>query len=126
MKRPASVITTLILFGLFVVLGVLTLLKNAPTGLGPLLAGSLMPLLFVIGWLGVFLKKNWARVFSTVMIFIMAFLMLALPFLNNGDKHQNLELIIFMIIVVVFMFWWAYSLCMGKASRNHFQGSSSS
>jgi putative Mn2+ efflux pump MntP len=123
MKRPASVVTTLILFGLFILMGILTVVKNSPAETGALLAGSAMPILFLIGWLGVFLKKNWARIYSTVLIVLFGLIMLVLPFINKAEQNQKNELIILMVIMFAFMAWWAYSLCMGKASREHFQGS---
>lgn len=123
MKRPASVITTLILFGLFVLMGILTVVKNAPAELGAILAGSAMPILFLVGWLGVFLKKNWARIYSTLLIILFGFLMLALPFINKSEQSQQNELFVLMVIMFSFMAWWAYSLCLGKASREHFLSS---
>ena len=93
MKRPASVITTLILFGLFVLMGILTIVKNSPAGIGGLLAGAVMPALFLIGWIGVFLKKNWARIYSTVLIVLFGLIMLVLPFINKADQNQKYELI---------------------------------
>ena len=120
MKRPASVIATLVLFGLFVLMGILTVVKNSPTELGALLAGSAMPILFLIGWLGIFLKKNWARIYSTVLIVLFGLIMLALPFINKAEQNQQNELIVLMVLMFSFMAWWAYSLCLGKASREHF------
>jgi NADH:ubiquinone oxidoreductase subunit K len=123
MKRPASVITTLILFGLFILMGILTVVKNSPAELGSLLAGSAMPVLFLIGWIGVFLKKNWARIYSTVLIVLFGVLMLALPFINKAEQNQQNELIVLMLIMFAFLAWWAYSLCLGKPSKEHFQSS---
>ena len=122
MKRPPSVITTLILFGLFVLLGILTLAKNSASGLVPLLAGSVMPMLFLTGWVGVFLKKNWARIYSAVLIFLFGLLMLALPFINKAEQNQRNEMLILMAVMFAFMSWWAFSLLKGKASKEYFMG----
>lgn len=120
MKRPASVITTLILFGLFIILGILTLVKNAPLEVAALFAGSIMPILFLTGWVGVFLKKNWARIYSAVLIFLFGLLMLALPFINKAEQNQRDEMLILMVVVFAFMSWWAFSLLKGKASKEYF------
>ncbi len=123
MKRPASVITTLVLFGLFVLLGVLTVVKNLPTEFGALLAGLLMPVLFFIGWIGVFIAKSWARLYSTALISLFSLMMIVLPFTYKVDQSQKNEQIIFMVIMFSFMAWWAYSLGMGKKSREYFKNS---
>ncbi len=121
MKRPASVITTLILFGLFILIGILTVLKNSPTELGAFVASAAIPALFLIGWVGVFLKKNWARIYSSILIFLFGLMMLALPFINKAEQNQKTELIGLMLVVCAFSAWWAFSLGKGKASKEHFQ-----
>ena len=123
MKRPASVITTLILFGFFVLLGILTLVKNAPLEIAALFAGSIMPILFLTGWVGVFLRKNWARIYSAVLIFLFGLVMLALPFINKAEQNQRNEMLILMVVMFAFMLWWAFSLLKGKASKEYFLGS---
>lgn len=121
MKKPASVVATLILFGLFILMGVLTVVKNSPTDFGGLLAGLAMPILFLIAWIGVFLKKGWARIYSTVLIILFALLMLVLPFLDKGEQQPIIEQVVFMAIMDAFLAWWAYSLCLGKASIEYFR-----
>ena len=120
MKRPPSVITTLILFGIFAAIGLLTVVSNAPSEIAAILAGSLMPTLFLIGWVGIFLKKNWSRVYSSVLIFLFGLIMLALPFINKAEQGQKYQMLIFSIIMFTFMLWWAFSLLMGKASKEYF------
>lgn len=125
MNRPASVITTLVLFGLFPLMGALTVIKNAPTELGTLLAGSAMPILFLVGWAGVFLKKNWARIYSSVLIVLFGLLILALPLINKAEQNQQNELVVLMATIFALCVWWAYNLYMSKASKEYFQSGES-
>ena len=120
MKKPPSVITTLVLFAFIIFIGILTAIKNSPSEALLIASALLMPSLFSIGWVGVFLRKNWAKIYSSVLIFLFGILMLALPFINKVQPSDRNEQIIFMLIMFCFFSWWAYSLGIGKASKEYF------
>ena len=72
-------------------------------------------------WLGLsLLRKNWARIYSPVLIFLFVILMLTLPFINKVPTLDRNELIIVMLIMFCFFSWWAYSLRIDKASKEYF------
>ena len=122
MKKPASVVTTLVIFGFLIALGILTTLKNKPNEVGLLLASLAMPILFLIGWVGIFLRKNWARIYGSVLVVLVAVLINALPFMVSGAQPVTSVSLVFNLVLTLLFGWWAYSLLLGKASRFHFQG----
>ena len=120
MKRPASVLATLIVFGFFILMGIMVVVKNSPSDVGSFLAAAIMPFLFLIGWVGVYLAKNWARIYSSCLIVLIGLLFVFLPYFIGEEQSKNSEFIIFKIFSFALFSWWAYSLSLGKASKEYF------
>ena len=119
-KKPASVITTIVIYVLIIFMGAFTLADKESLNLQVVVGVLFFPALFGIGLLGLFLKKNWARIFNSVLILVFGLLCVSLPFFSQANSEQFTALLIFTLIMFGFLMWWFYTVAFGSASKEYY------
>ena len=123
MDSPPSVITTLVVFSLFILMGIYVIYQNLTLGFTHIVFSLILPIVFIIGWIGVYLRKNWSRYYCSIIIIIFGLFELLAPFfgMNKGDKTNEHGAIIVTTGIFLAFAWWAYSLAFGKAAKEYFK-----
>lgn len=123
MKRPPVVILSILLFGVFAVLGLISAVELQPIGLGKFMTALTLPVLFAVACLGVLFRKTWARFFGSAIILINALIMIvaAIALVTKyGAEITSVE-VVFIPIIFILELLWAYRLGLGKTSKEYFK-----
>jgi hypothetical protein len=117
--RPASVIVSIILFGIFALAGTLLLIANPKSNIFFFMVSWVV--LSLIAAIALCLKTKWARIYSSVLIGLLGLFYLVVTVLSLVRK--NYSGINIMFIVFCLLCWWGYCLAYGKAASDYFSRS---
>lgn len=122
-KRPPSVIATIVTFSLLFLIGVIPTITSLINGSADF-NWLFVPSFFLIGLVGVVMRKNWARIYSSIIILIFAFGG-AITMYPKGSEPLTIDTVVLMLLVFGLLSWLFVSLAFGKASKAHFKNSES-
>ncbi len=120
--RPASVLVSIIIFGLFALTGVVVLIQNHSSNILFLIGQLFLPTLPLVALVGLHLRKNWARIYSSVLIGSIGILYLIVGVLSLMKRQDQFVIGLSFSVFCLFC-WWFYAIALGKRSKFYFLGS---
>jgi hypothetical protein len=116
---PASIMVTLIIFALCTLVGVVIATKLS-NNLYAMMAQFLLPVVPTIGFVGIFMRKKWARTYASILIAIIGLLYLAIGIKNVISEQDQFALTVSFSLFCAFMLWF-YNLAFGEKSNLYFR-----
>ena len=121
MKKPPSHIAGIVLFSLFVLVGIFQAQHSISKFNAPLYTTLIFPAFFSIGLYGLLRVRKWSRVFCSISIAFIIVAFIAIPFFNNANPDQFYPTLFMGIIVAALLSWWLYSFTFGNNSKGYFE-----
>lgn len=120
MKRPFSVVATIIIMAIWLVSNVSLALANISRATPALVGLSALFACFpIVGIAGLLRRSRWARAYNSAVLVCLFLLVLSVTLLNHAGKP---DIIRFIPPLVAFslLVWLAYGLAFGKGATKYF------
>ncbi len=121
LKKPPSHIVAIILYILFVTVGLFQAQHSMTKFNAPLYVVVIFPLIFSIGLYGIVRVRKWSRIICSIPIGFF----IAMPFLNKSNPDQLYPTLFLGIFVAGLLSWWLYSFTFGEFSKEYFKNKNS-
>jgi hypothetical protein len=124
MKRPVSVVVTLVVVGMLVLVSMFFVVKIGVFGGGfkAIALSAITPILLSVTWVGIFFRKYWAKILASILILFQMLILFGVILFKIHD-FQNGLIFIFGAIFCL-LAWWVYSFMFGRSSKEYFKSQS--
>ena len=121
MKKPPSHIVGIVLFSLFLLVGLFQVQHSLSKFNAPFNTALVSPALFSIGLYGLIRARKWSRVFCPFLIAFNIIALIAIPFFNDSNPDQYYPTLFMGVSVAALLSWWLYFFVFGNNSKEYFE-----